>query len=238
MMFGTELCPVVLKGNRIVPSLLVALGVAFCSATATAAPIVTTPQTTSFSLSLSETSFLGNQSTDSTGSFQQFDPTLGTLQEVVFKVQGRTTGSITFDSADPDDTNRTLGISTEIAVPDLNGGEYLFVQGSNATVLPDETSASIDTPGSSSASFTDPNDLAFFIGTGSFSTRRTLSVNVTADNSSATMFANWDVSLLSLEYVYQARTTGQAPEPGVLFLGSLAAIAAGVAGRRKGKAPH
>lgn len=222
--------------GKVLGAVLIALGAA---ASATAAPITTTPQI--FDFSLSQTNqvdpFAVQPYTATTlHSFNEFDAGLGTLQQVIIRWRSTLLASNTGEFADDP---ATIHGSAET---DLVGLGDLFSSPFSASAPPGSSTANVSQAVDGSRVYSAPGDLAYFIGTGTFDTLLTLSVFNTPDNNSSTMHANWGQSTnlgrLTVEYVYDRPVTGQIPEPGVLLLGSAAAVAFGLTARRKRKTRH
>lgn len=222
---------------KVLASVLIALGAA---TSATAAPITTTPQV--FDFSLAQTNqvdpFAVQPYTATTlHSFNEFDAGLGTLQQVIFRWRSTLLAS---NTGEFDDETATINGTAEA---DLVGLGDLFSSPFSASASPPgNLTASVSQAVDGSRVYSAPGDLAHFIGTGTFDTLLTLSVFNTPDNNSSTMHASWGQSTnlgrLTVEYVYDRPVTGQIPEPGVLLLGSVAALAFGLTARRKRKTPH
>lgn len=241
-----------LTNMRSLSPALLALGMGLSAATSIAAPITSTPQNFTFAINTNAIEWINADTSDqpsfktysanATSLFNAFDSSLGTLQQVVFKWQSHLTASVDFGPVDDPELHASLAPTVDAEVVGLG---TLFNKPFSKVGATGEMSLGVSEAVNGTRTYSAPADLAYFIGTGTFSTKLNLSVKVGADNGTADMVADWgtqtNTGLLSLEYVYEARptSTGQLPEPGMaLLVGSLAAIAAGVAGRRREQSPR
>lgn len=216
-------------------ALMVVLGLAAGAGVAVAAPIISTPQVYSFSLNISDNTGSPLLTASATPSFSRFDSTLGTLQQVVFRWTSTLTANSTFTPANFTLEPSTLEIEAGIS---LNGLGSLFNRSFSDAY--DPAVASISENVSGDRAYSSPTDLAYFIGSGTFAADIALTARVVTVNESDTLDADWGTQRtpgqLSLEYIYEARPTGQVPEPGVLILGGIAAVALGASRLRDRRA--
>lgn len=221
----------------------VALGITGAATLAQAALITTTPENETFSLSIGPLNAPFNQApfTVSGGlQFNRFDGSLGTLQQVVVRWDTALTASLVnsgFDSSvfDPTPFIKASGDA------EISGLGTLFDTDFVALVPINEESATINESVKGTRTYSAPADLAYFIGTGTFTTTVTLDVSPSSGNNSASMSASWQTpprtGLFSVEYVYESSTVS-VPEPEMLLLGTAAALAFGVAGWRRRIGAH
>lgn len=214
----------------------IALGMVTAGTSAEAALVTTTPQIGTFLAALSGNApFTAPASVTLAVSFNEFDASLGTLQQVVFRwdtaLSARLNDSGWDDGAFGDPAPR---IDASVGAEVVGLGQ-LFGNDFTASVPDGGVSATITQSVTGTRTYSAPADLAHFIGTSSFSTQVKLDVTVVTDNDSASMTSSWQTTprtgLFSVEYVYEVAGVS-VPEPGVLFLGAAAALAFGFAGSR------
>lgn len=222
---------------------LVALGITAAATFAQAALITTTPENETFSLSIGPLSTSINQGPFTvSGSlfFNRFDGSLGTLQQVVVRWDTALTASLVNSGFDTSVFDPTPFISAS-GDSEISGLGTLFDTDFVALVPIDQDSATINESIKGTRTYSAPADLAYFIGTGTFTTTVTLDVSPSSDNNSASMSASWQTpprtGLFSVEYVYEPATVS-VPEPGMLLLGTAAVLAFGVAGWRRRAGAH
>ena len=249
MAFDSAVLSSPLRMTRTLATALIGVGVCCGAATSVAAPITSTPQVFSFAVHTNASVFIPEDSQgdpsfrtftgNTTAAFNEFDSSLGTLQQVVFTWQSQLAAGADFGPPGFDDELHASIAPTVNAV--VTGLGTLFSNSFSVTGAPGQTVLNMTASVNNNRTYSAPADLAYFIGTGTFSTTLNLAVTVGADNGTADMSADWGTQTnqgrLSLEYVYEARpTAGRLPEPGVpLLLGTLAAIAVGVTVRRRVK---
>lgn len=251
MAFKLPLTSSPLNLTKTLTAVLVAAGVLSGVTMSVAAPITSTPQNFDFAIHTSGNVFIPADSQDAPGfhtftgsatsTFNEFDSSLGTLQQVVFTWQSPLSARVSFGPPGFDDSLHA-SIAPTVSAEIGGGVGTLFSSPFSATGATGQTVLNVTASVNNSRTYSAPGDLALFIGTGTFNTVLNLAVKVGADNGTADMSADWGTQAnqgrLSLEYIYEARpTTGQLPEPGVpLLLGTLAAIGIGVTVRKRGQA--
>lgn len=210
--------------------MLVALGLCAGMSGAYAVPVSTTPQSYAFALNVSEIRFVGTIDDSATNAFNKFDSSLGTLQQVVFRWSSPLTaiGTVTPANATLDTSTFTVTVGASLV-----GLGSLFSRTFSDELAP--PSANITETVAGNRTYSAAGDLSYFIGSGTFNADLTLTATVVSVNNSDSMSADWGTQTnrgnLTLEYIYEARSPGQIPEPGVLCLGAIAALALGAAAR-------
>lgn len=237
--------PAIFKSSaplRTLTSVIAALGLGASASFSVAAPVLSTPQVFNFQLSTNNVQpdpfsfFLGPFVATTSHDFNAFDPGLGTLQQVIFTWQSPLTASF---AVDPDDQGTTVDAYVDAT---LTGLGSLLSGSYSATAPAGAAAANISEAVDGTRTYSAPAELAYFVGTGTFTAALGLTVNLTPDNSSADMSASWgtatNLGRLTLQYLYDSQSTVQVPEPGVLILGSATVIAFGLTARRRRKSRH
>lgn len=220
---------------------LIALGMTAVGPSAQAAPVTTSPQVGSFSISITRDFPFSTPTTGSLAVFSnEFDGTLGTLQQVVFRWDTALVASLINSGFDTGFGDPVPKIDASVDAEIVGLGQ-LFSSTFTASVADGAEGATISQSVMGTRTYSAPADLAYFIGSGTFTTKVTLGVTVATDNASASMASSWETplrtGLFSVEYVYEPAGV-RVPEPGVLLLGAAAVLAFGVSGWRQRGAKH